>query len=206
MKMLNLLRGKKIRVATARTARRSAGAAEIDYGEIPEPNMKLSRALLIVLLLHVVAVSGIIAFNVVKTRQSSVVPAHSVNTEASPNATVSNTPVSSTSSPRPALVQKETRPRDGATPSDFLAKSVATDEHKSQHIKPVEHARVPASSEKVYTVVKGDNPMKIARKLKVPYEDVVALNHIEDPRKLKVGQKLLVPKKATKIKSTKRSE
>jgi len=134
------------------------------------------------------------------------VPAHSVNTEASPNATVSNTPVSSTSSPRPALVQKETRPRDGATPSDFLAKSVATDEHKSQHIKPVEHARVPASSEKVYTVVKGDNPMKIARKLKVPYEDVVALNHIEDPRKLKVGQKLLVPKKATKIKATKRSE
>jgi len=134
------------------------------------------------------------------------VPAHSVNTEASPNATVSNTPVSSTSSPRPALVQKETRPRDGATPSDLLAKSVATDEHKSQHTKPVEHARVPASSEKVYTVVKGDNPMKIARKLKVPYEDVVALNHIEDPRKLKVGQKLLVPKKATKIKATKRSE
>ena len=36
-----------------------------------EPNMKLSRALLIVLVLHVVAVAGIIAFNAIKTRRRS---------------------------------------------------------------------------------------------------------------------------------------
>ena len=36
-----------------------------------EPNMKLSRALLIVLVLHVVAVAGIIAFNTIKSRQAS---------------------------------------------------------------------------------------------------------------------------------------
>src|SRR2546428_5398853 len=59
----------------AATARRASAAAGMDFEDIPEPNMKLSRALLIVLLLHVVAVSGIIAFNAIKTRESSFVPA-----------------------------------------------------------------------------------------------------------------------------------
>ena len=44
----------------------------MDYEEMSEPNMKLSRALLIVLVLHVVAVAGIIAFNTIKTRQGSL--------------------------------------------------------------------------------------------------------------------------------------
>jgi LysM repeat protein len=203
MKMLNLFRAKKVRVATAR---RHAGAAEIDYAEIPEPNMKLSRALLIVLLLHVVAVSGIIAFNVIKTRQSSFV-ADSVNNAASPTAaTVQSTPDSATSSPRSAPPLKQSSPPDRAKPSDSPAKAAGADEHKSDHAKPVEHAKVPASSGKVYTVVKGDSPVKIAKKLKVSYEDLIALNHIEDPRRLKVGQKLLVPKKTAKAKTTKRNE
>jgi LysM repeat protein len=72
---------------------------------------------------------------------------------------------------------------------------VTPDEHKSGHTKLAEHVKVPASSGKIYTVAKGDNPVKIARKLKVSYEDLITLNHIEDPRKLKVGQKLLIPRK-----------
>ncbi len=66
MKLPTLLTRKKLR---ATTARRALGAAEMDYEEMSEPNMKLSRALLIVLVLHVVAVAGIIAFNTIKTRQ-----------------------------------------------------------------------------------------------------------------------------------------
>ena len=65
MKILRLFRHKKLAAATARRA--SAASGGMDFGDIPEPNMKLSRALLIVLLLHVVAVSGIIAFNAIKT-------------------------------------------------------------------------------------------------------------------------------------------
>ena len=42
----------------------------MDYEQMAEPNMKLSRALLIVLVLHIVAVAGIIAFNTIKTRES----------------------------------------------------------------------------------------------------------------------------------------
>ena len=78
VKIPKFFRRKKLLAATAR---RAAGAsAELDYEEM-EPNMKLSRALLIVLLLHVVAVSGIIAFNAIKTRQSSFVPAAPENVE-----------------------------------------------------------------------------------------------------------------------------
>jgi murein DD-endopeptidase MepM/ murein hydrolase activator NlpD len=50
-------------------------------------------------------------------------------------------------------------------------------------------------------VKKGDNPVGIAKKLKVSYNDLIALNHIDDPRKLQIGQKLLVPD-AAKPKTT----
>jgi LysM repeat protein len=47
-------------------------------------------------------------------------------------------------------------------------------------------------------VAKGDNPVTIAKKLKVPYDDLLALNHIDDPHKLQIGQKLLIPNKTSK--------
>src|SRR5256884_8377708 len=75
-------RGKKLR-ATAVPRRHSGlriGATTADYGDLAEPSMKLSRALLIVLLLHVVAVAGIIAFNAIKTRQASLPSATSPTT------------------------------------------------------------------------------------------------------------------------------
>jgi LysM repeat protein len=59
-----------------------------------------------------------------------------------------------------------------------------------------EHAKKVLSSGKTYVVKKGDNPVTIAKKLKVPYSDLIALNHIEDARKLHIGQKLLVPDRA----------
>ncbi|PYK71452.1 MAG: hypothetical protein DME44_07860 [Verrucomicrobia bacterium] len=61
-------RKKKLRAATPRRA----SASGADFDDLSEPNMKLSRALLIVLLLHVVAVAGIIAFNAIKSRQGGL--------------------------------------------------------------------------------------------------------------------------------------
>src|SRR5438132_2335911 len=71
-------RKKKLRAATARRA----SASGADFDDLSEPNMKLSRALLIVLLLHVVAVAGIIAFNAIKSRQGGmpVVSSHVTKT------------------------------------------------------------------------------------------------------------------------------
>jgi LysM repeat protein len=194
MKMPQLLRRKKLRAATAR---RSVGAsAEMDYEEISEPNMKLSRALLIVLLLHVVAVSGIIVFNAIKTRQSSFVSVAAVNPENNPIASIAPTTKSDASNRRSAFEQKENGSREEAKASHSPLKSIAKDEHKTAKAKPTEHAKAPAHSGKTYTVVKGDNPVTIAKKLKVSYDDLLALNQIEDPRKLKIGQKLLIPKPA----------
>ena len=50
-----------------------------------------------------------------------------------------------------------------------------------------------------YTVVRGDSPMSIARKLHVVYDDLIRLNKIEDPKKLKIGLKLKVPARRTTV-------
>ena len=59
-------RGRKVVRASARAMR----GGEEDYYEA-EPNMKLSHAFMVVLILHVVAVGGIYAFNNIKVNRSS---------------------------------------------------------------------------------------------------------------------------------------
>jgi LysM repeat protein len=146
-----------------------------------EPNMKLSRALLIVLVLHVVAVAGIIAFNAIKSHQGSI----------------SASAISSTTS-------RKTNPQPAGSPGLAVA--------HHEEAKPAHSAPGPAKNDKktkaadsplpegakYYTVAKGDNPVTIAKKFKVPYDDLLAANHIDDPRKLKVGQKLIIPAKKAK--------
>jgi LysM repeat protein len=181
MKRPKFFTRKKLRAATAR---RSLGLPEMD--EMSEPNMKLSRALLIVLMLHVVAVAGIVAFNSIKAREGSFpAPAPVANAN---NASAKSEPVMSTSS---AARHDESKVAHSS--------AVAKDEHKSEHAKTADTSGVSAEPGKTYLVVKGDNPVTIAKKLKVPYDDLLALNHIDDPHKLQIGQKLLVPK-ATKPK------
>jgi nucleoid-associated protein YgaU len=175
MKIPQLFRPKKLMATAARRA--SAASAGMDFGDIPEPNMKLSRALLIVLLLHVVAVSGIIAFNAIKTRESSFVPTVPADTEKKLPGT---TPIhTDNTKPQDAVARNENAPHDDAKSSHSPSKD--------------EHAKAPSSSGKTYLVKKGDNPVTIAKKLKVSYDDLIALNHIDDPRKLQIGQKLLIP-------------
>ena len=197
MKIAALLRRKKLRAATAR--RGVDSAAEMDYAEMPEPNMKLSRALLIVLLLHVVAVSGIIAFNAIKTRQNSFVPDKPANAESNPTVAPESRINVNDSNLRTALPQKENLSRAEAKPSHSPLKPAA----KEEYPKSTDHRKPPVSSGKIYKVVKGDNPVTIAKRLKVAYDDLIELNHIEDPHKLKIGQKLLIPKTIKPVKTTK---
>ncbi len=188
MKLPNLLRRKKLR---ASTARRSLGLPdEMDYEEMSEPNMKLSRALLIVLLLHVVAVAGIIAFNAIKTRQGPP-PATATASSAQTAAAKSQAPTLSDSVP-----VRRAEPSTVRSP----AKSVAKDERKSDHAKPTESSTKPDG--KTYVVAKGDNPVTIARKFKISYDELLAANHIDDPHKLQIGQKLIIPTKAAKTKKS----
>ena len=185
LKIPRLFNPKKMLAATARRA--SAASAGMDFEGIPEPNMKLSRALLIVLLLHVVAVSGIIAFNAIKTRERAFVPPTSTETENKPADTAGAANHADTANARVAAAQKENDRQHDPKPSHSSAKD--------------EQAKTPSSSGKTYVVKKGDNPVGIAKKLKVSYNDLIALNHIDDPHKLKIGQKLLVPKPTTNPKT-----
>ena len=199
-KLPNFPRRRKKRLRAA-TARRSFGASTpMDYEEMSEPNMKLSRALLIVLVLHIVAVAGIVAFNAIKTRQASVAP------PPAPATTTQSSPVGSTSkpaatAPKPVVAQKAIALRDEAKPSHSPAKAIAKAEHKPEHAKATGKGGS-TDSGKTYMVVKGDNPVTIAKKLKVSYDELIALNHIEDPRKLQIGQKLLIPSKTAKGKKS----
>ena len=195
MKVPRFFRHGKLWAATAR--RSSAASAGMDFEEMPEPNMKLSRALLIVLLLHVVAVSGIIAFNAIKTRESSFVPSSSANAEPKPSVTVSAAIHADGAKLQTAAAQKENALREDLKPLHSPSK----DDQANEPSVAKATAGKPVSSGKTYVVKKGDNPVTIARKLKVPYNDLIALNHIEDARKLRIGQKLLIPK-TTKPKTT----
>lgn len=185
IKIPRLFSPKKMLAATARRA--SAASAGMEFEGIPEPNMKLSRALLIVLLLHVVAVSGIIAFNAIKTRERAFVPPTSTETENKPAEAAQTANHASTDKARVAAAQKENDRQHDPKPSHSPAKD--------------EQAKTPSSSGKTYVVKKGDNPVGIAKKLKVSYDDLIALNRIDDPRKLKIGQKLLIPKPTTNLKT-----
>ena len=203
MKIPRLLKHNKLWAATAR--RSSAASAGMDFEEMPEPNMKLSRALLIVLLLHVVAVSGIIAFNAIKTRESSFVPASSTKVEPKPSTAKEATSQTDGAKPQTAAARKENAPSDDPKPS-HSPKLASKDDHpnaSSDADRPSHKATAgkPVSDGKTYVVKKGDNPVTIAKKLRVSYDDLMELNRIEDPRKLRIGQKLLIPK-TTKPKKT----
>jgi len=155
------------------SARRGSAATMDDYEE--EPTMRLSSALFVVLILHIVAIGGVMAFTKFKeshARQPVPTPVAERQTTAQPAANISE------ANPKPAAA--------------VAAKPVVkkTDASASAPTEPVK------DSGEVYTVIKGDNPVTIARHFKVKYDDLIALNHIDDPRRLRIGQKLHIPVKA----------
>jgi LysM repeat protein len=176
MKLPSLLSRKTLR---ATTARRSLGVPdEMDYEEMSEPNMKLSRALLIVLVLHVVAVAGIIAFNTIKSRQAAIPP-------------LANTKTTAPKSMAPAVTNSEStsKPRDETA----TTKPVVKEERKAIPVKPVAETSPKAENKKTYVVAKGDTPVSIAKKFKITSDQLLTANKIEDAHKLKIGQKLTIP-------------
>ncbi len=194
MKMPSILKRKKLSAATARRPRAGMPDA-MDYEQMAEPNMKLSRALLIVLLLHIVAVAGIIAFNTIKTREEVA---------AAPAPATTAPVANSESEAAPAPVT--TASQSAAAAPNELTKVAARAETKTEAKAPEKTDESPKTAPKtsdipdsgeVYTVVKGDNPFTIARHLHVNYDALLELNQITDPRKLQIGQKLHIPAATT---------
>ena len=271
----------KLKASVARSRRTPIVEDEDeDFLEEPEPNMKLSHAFVVVLVLHVIAVAGVFAFNTVKARQAAVFSATkddktaaatspAVTNAADPSAgdggqasDPSNGADGGSAQPNPPANQASTAatPAASATPAAAPATAGSAKTHEMQPgetltkvaseygvsitelekannitdpkkiragtvlnipeggTAPVatqpapataaapttttEPAAAPAAastvkdSGQVYTVAKGDNPWKIAKKLKVPYTELMELNGNPDPKKLQIGQKLKIPASA----------
>lgn len=184
---------KKLRASTQRSAPKHA---EDEYGA-DEPNVKLSRAFVVVLLLHIVAVGGIFAFSALKDHQMSpgktAKNPETVQAFAGTTQPVSNDPANTvrkiktadtTTKPVPLDVQKLIdSPRVTAVKGVVGRQASAADTQE-----PISDAG------KTYVVQRGDNPAGIAKKFKVNYAELLKANGIDDPRKLQIGQKLTIPK------------
>ena len=199
---------KKIMAATARRAR------EADYTE--EPNVKLSSAYDVVLVLHVVAVGGIYAFNAIKAHQppafeeadaprpapqASAAPLAADAPAATPSATrtyrvksgdtIARIAAANGISAASVIDLNDLRDTGGIHVGQELQLPAAAAHDDDQAPKPV----ALRDSGATYTVKSGDTPVGIARKLHVGYDDLLRLNKIEDPKKLRIGMKLKVPAK-----------
>jgi LysM repeat protein len=172
---------KRLRAA----AQRAAKSAEEDYAS-EEPNVRLSRAFVVVLLLHVVAVGGIFAFSALKDRQA-------VSSAGKPEKAESTNGKGATVQPV-AMRESGTTDKSG-TKSE--AQKIIDSSHqtigsgtKSQSGGASESA---GESGKTYVVQKGDSPAGIAKKFKVSYAELLKTNNIEDPKRLQIGQRLMIP-------------
>src|ERR1700677_2509825 len=179
---------RKLRAAT--TARRMPRAAMEDYGQ--EPNMCFAKAIVVVVVLHLVAVGGIYAFSSIKARNQPLQnqSSHQVKDADAAPATTGDTGDASV----------KTAPQDATVPALAPVKPAVADVKQSADAKPAEQpvkntTVSPADSGAFYTVAKGDNPVAIAKKLHVNYDELLKLNKITDPKKLQVGQKLRIPVK-----------
>ena len=224
---------RKLRTAAAR---KSARYDEEEYF-VEEPNVKLSRAFVVVLLLHVVAVGGIFAFSTLKDRQSSVNSVKNQPAIASPTSTPaaniangrahssnsSNSPSSSNQNlvyqvkagdtlagiaAQFGLTARDLETANNLAPGTIVAlgRELIIPEHTNvkagAELEKLLDSRQPAArtataaggeNGKFYTIQRGDNPATIARKFKITASELLRVNNIDDPKKLQVGQRILIP-------------
>jgi nucleoid-associated protein YgaU len=173
---------KKLRAA----AQRSAKYAEEEYSA-EEPNVKLSRAFVVVLLLHVVAVGGIFAFSALKDQQTG----GAAGKGESANGKAASSPAKAARDP--AMAEKS----GNKAISPDLQKLVDSTRLAGAGGGKAQYSNAASEGSgdggKSYVVQKGDSPAGIAKKFKVSYADLLKVNNIEDPKKLQIGQKLVIP-------------
>lgn len=295
----------------ATMARRSSGrdlnGESLNYDAQPEPNMRLSRAIAIVLLLHIVAVGGVLAFSLIKDRapqpltRSKPAPATSASgpvTASTPSpaaasnggnttaAAKRNEPVTGTPEKKLSVAPTSTTQNAAAKPkttthvvrvgetlarvasenSVSLGSLIAVNDARvtTANLKPGQEIQIPLttapkeraqdeatrlieangpptppksapaksaptpnvakalpvtppsapvaaapanakaaakpveSADKTYVVAAGDNPNKLAKKFGVSETALLKANGIEDPRKLRIGQQLIIPARKAK--------
>ncbi len=181
---------RKLEAAVARRASRASMIEDDD-----EPTTSFKTALIVVLLLHVVAGGGILMFDQIKTRRLS-----NSGTEAPAKTAFQRSAVPASVRPKPSVATEpveaaeKSAPLAASTPATPAAPAAPVARAATPtYATPAAHA--PVASGSSYIVAKGDKLMTIARKFHVNYDDLLKLNKIEDPKKLRIGQKLSIPAK-----------
>jgi len=168
-------RPKKKYQAAVRTAR----PAPVDHYEDDQPTTRLSSAFIVVLILHVVAVGGIYAFNSIKaSRRNHEQVAATVANPAPPVAakTVAATGTAPAASPMPAANPITSHPANPTIAPAPAAPAISA--------KP---------GTKQYQVKSGDNPTKIAFAYRISPAELLAANNLKDNAVLHIGQMLTIP-------------
>lgn len=174
---------KKLRAAAQLSA---AKYTEEDYSA-EEPNVKLSRAFVVVLLLHVVAVGGIFAFSALKDHQTA-------GTAGKPESAGQKLPATQGNAPREPGTADKVAGKTVPTEVQRLVDSSRASGNSGGKTQSTGIAQEGAGeSAKVYVVQRGDSPAAIAKRFKVSYADLLRTNNIEDPKRLQIGQKLVIP-------------
>lgn len=148
---------------------RAARPAMDDYEE-EEPTTKLSSAFIVVLILHVVAVGGIYAFNSIKASRrdhEALMPVAPVSAPASTKAAAD----SDNASVLPIKPLATNRTSDAATAP-------------APAVKPAGHP---------YEIKANDNLTKIALAFNVLPSQIMEANHLKEGAVLKPGQTLIIP-------------
>ncbi len=158
-----------VKTLHARAATRDEDFDDVDEGS--EPNMKLSHAFVVVLLLHILAVGGVFAFNSLKSRHSTPERAKPVAADQADTGTGTVPKGTGANAASPAVVTEK-------TPAKNQPSEVSTS---------------------TYTVVAGDTLHRIAAAQKTTVEAIEQANGIESNTAIRVGQVLKIPTKGTPV-------
>ncbi len=163
----------KLNAATA-TQRMKPGVDDYDDDE---PQTRLSSAFFVVLILHVVAVGGIYAFNSIKAHRRGLEPSMA---------------------PAKSALEKPAADTAAAPPK---AKTPANTESATKPapapVAPAQVATAPVSNAKVYHVKANDTLTKIAASLSVSVAELQFVNSPKELATLRAGQIINVPTKKT---------
>lgn len=159
----------KLNAATA-TQRMKPGVDDYDD---EEPQTRLSSAFFVVLILHVVAVGGIYAFNSIKAHRRGLEPT-TASTKAAPEKPVAETAPAAPKTKGPATAE---------TPVKTAVTAAA----------PAQVATTPVSNAKVYHVKPNDTLTKIAASLNVSIAELQFVNSPKELAMLRPGQIINVP-------------
>jgi len=180
-------RSKKRYQVAARAAR-----PQIEEFDDGQPTTKLSSALIVVLILHVVLVCGIYAFNSIKaSRRNHSQSLAAANDGAAPTVKAAgDTDAVSASAPLPAA-NSTSHPASATVAPAPVPPATAT---TAATAKP--------GGLRQYVVAGGDTPGKIAYAYRVTPADLLAANGLKDNAVIRAGQTLTIPASKADAKAT----